>query len=226
MVGRFGVAGPAALSKPQIHLEIFSGPNDPLFEKGRGWEYIDGSAGGRFCDIDEINSEIDQNHDGKLSREEVAAHYASGDRSRYLRAILHVSEWTAEPNWAESLRATPDFRDVATAEIEEMVAEQITPGLWWDDRVARHARLPSDGVVYHYHPIMFLRFFNKGLIEAASTAAPVVEGKDAPDTITDDFHDVDGSSMRSELEEATDPCDESLSLEDLVRGFESPECVE
>lgn len=226
MVGRFGVAGPGALAKPQVHLEIFSGPNDQIFEKNKAWEYIDGSAGGRFCDIDEINSEIDTNKDGKLNRDELAAHYAAGERSKYLRAILHVSEWTAEPNWAEALRATPDFRGVPPAEIDEMVAEQITPGLWWDERVARHARLPSDGVVYHYHPIMFLRFLNKELIEAAASAPTQVEGKDAPDTITDDFHDVDGSSMRSDLEEGADPCDESLTLEDLVRGFESPECVE
>ncbi len=225
MVGRIGVAGPGSLAKAQLHLEIFSGPNEPLFEKG-GWEYIDGSAGGRFCDVDEITSQIDQNRDGRFVRDEIAAYFAGGDRTKYLVSFLHVSEWTAEPSWSESLQGTPDFRNVPAAEIEEMVAEQITPGLWWDDRVARHARLPSDGVVYHYHPVMFLRFFNKELIEAAATAPTQVEGKEAPSTITDDFHDVDGSSMRSELEDTADPCDESLTLADMVRGFESTECVE
>jgi N-acetylmuramoyl-L-alanine amidase len=229
MIGRFGVAGPPEVSKAQIHLEIFSGPNDRMFSKTArsGWEYIDGSAGGRFCDVDIINDEIDSNRDHVLSREEVTSHYSGGDRSKDLRVVLHVSEWTAEPEWVEALRSTSDFRKVSAAEVEAMVAEQITPGLWWDERVARHARLPSDGVVYHYHPIAFLRFFNRRLLENVDVAPPdPTTGKDAPDSITDDFHDEDGSSMRSALEETTDPCDETLTLDDLVRGFDSPECVQ
>jgi hypothetical protein len=229
VIGRVGKAGPGELSKAQIHLEIFSGPNDRLFSKVKGaaWEYVDGSAGGRFCDVDDINAEIDTNHDHRITREELTAAYSSGDRSKYQRVILHVSEWTAEPGWADALRGTPDFRGLSTADLDGMVADQITPGLWWDDKVARHARLPSDGVVYHYHPVAFLRFFNKRLIENLNAPPPDPSvGKDAPDTITDDFHDKEGTSMRSALEETTDPCDENLSLEELVKGFESPECVE
>lgn len=222
-VGRFGMAGPAELQKSQVHLEIFSGPNDRLVDSG-AWVYIDGSAGGRFCDIDEINNEIDTNHDHKLSREELAAHYATSDRTREQRVVLHVSEWTAEPDWTEALRST---NDVPAAQVEEMVAEQLTPALWWDDKVARHAKLPSDGVVFHYHPIAFLLYFNKALLENRNAPPPDQgKGKDAPDTITDDFHEEDGASMRSALEDATDPCDELLSFDDLVKGFESPECVQ
>jgi hypothetical protein len=228
MIGRVGVAGPAELAKAQVHLEIFSGPNDRLVDSP-AWTYIDGSAGGRFCDIDEINDEIDLNRDHRLSRDELSAYYGNGtNRTGDLRVVLHVSEWTAEPDWTEALRSTADFRDVPAAEVEALVAEQLAPGLWWDDKLARHARLPSDGVVYHYHPIAFLQYFNKLLIENVNAAPPdpTAGGKEAPDTITDDFHDEDGSSMRSELEDAVDPCDESLSLEDLVRGFESTECVQ
>jgi N-acetylmuramoyl-L-alanine amidase len=226
MVGRFGMAGPADLAKAQVHLEIFSGPNDRLVDS-TGWTYYDGSAGGRFCDIDEINNEIDQNRDHKLSREELTAFYGSGTNRSDLRVILHVSEWTAEPDWTEALRSTADFRDVPAAAVEELVAEQLAPGLWWDEKLARHAKLPSDGVVYHYHPISFLQYFNRLLIENVNAPPPdPTAGQDAPDTITDDFHDEEGTSMRSDLEDEIDPCDESLSLEDLVRGFESPECVE
>lgn len=227
MVGRIGLAGPADLAKAQVHLEIFSGPNDRIVDSA-AWTYIDGSAGGRFCDIDLINDEIDLNHDHKLSREELAAFYSgSANRDAKLRVILHVSEWTMEPDWTEALRSTADFRDVPAAEVEAMVAEQLAPGLWWDDKVSRHAKLPSDGVVYHYHPIAFLQYFNRLILENVNSPPPdPTAGQDAPDTITDDFHDEDGSSMRSELEDAVDPCDETLSLEDLVRGFESPECVE
>lgn len=227
MIGRFGTAGPADLSKAQVHLEIFSGPNDRLVDS-TGWTYIDGSAGGRFCDIEEINNEIDLNRDHKLSREELSAFYGGGTSRPDLRVVMHVSEWTAEPDWTEALRSTADFRDVPAAAVEELVAEQLSPGLWWDERVARHAKLPSDGVVYHYHPISFLQYFNRLLIENinAPVPDPTAGGKEAPDTITDDFHDEEGTSMRSELEDEIDPCDESLTLDDLVRGFESPECVE
>ncbi|MEZ4359683.1 MAG: N-acetylmuramoyl-L-alanine amidase [Kofleriaceae bacterium] len=227
LIGRVGMAGPPEIAKAQVHLEIFSGPNDRVFDS-QGWTYLDGSAGGRFCDVDAINDEIDSNHDHRLTREELSSYYGGGaGRAKDLRVVLHVSEWTAEPNWVEALRSTADFHDVKLADVEALVAEQLAPGLWWDDRVARHARLPSDGVVYHYHPIAFLRFFNKRILENVNTPPPdPTAGKDAPDTITDDFHDEAGTSMRSDLEDATDPCDESLTLEDLVRGFESPECVD
>jgi hypothetical protein len=227
LIGRVGKAGPPELSRAQVHLEIFSGPNDRVFDS-QGWTYIDGSAGGRFCDVDSINDEIDANHDKKLSREELSSYFSGGaGRAKDLRVVLHVSEWTAEPSWVEALRSTADFRDVPIGQVETMVAEQLAPGLWWDDRVARHARLPSDGVVYHYHPIAFLRFFNKRILENINTPPPdPTAGKEAPSTITDDFHDEAGTSMRSELEDTTDPCDETLSLDDLARGFESPECVE
>ena len=64
-----------------------------------------------------------------------------------------------------------------------MVAEQITPGLWWDAAVATHCRLPKDGVVYHYHPVAFIAWFKNQLIDAAAQAAqerPEVQGVGHP----------------------------------------------
>ena len=57
----------------------------------------------------------------------------SGSQMHYL-VTLHVSEWTAEPSWAEALRVPKDFKKFKPAEIDALVAEQITPGLWWDAR--------------------------------------------------------------------------------------------
>jgi hypothetical protein len=145
---------------------------------------------------------------------------------------LHVSEWTFEPSWGEALRVPKDFRSKKPAEIDAMVAEQITPGLWWDAAVAAHCRLPKDGVVYHYHPVAFIAWFKTQLIEAAVAASkrgPAVDDRDVrevPKTVTDDFGDKSGVSMRSAGDIAEDPCNKSLTLEQMVQGFDAPECTQ
>ena len=143
---------------------------------------------------------------------------------------LHVSEWTAEPSWREALRVPKDFKKLKPAEIDALVAEQITPGLWWDARVAAHCRLPPDGVVYHYHPVSVPR---AGSTSSCSTRrrAPArrestrATRSEVPKGITDDFGDVDGTSMRSSADVTEDPCNEKLTLQDLVQGFDAPECT-
>jgi hypothetical protein len=139
-----------------------------------------------------------------------------------------VSEWTSEPSWSEALLVTKDFKQFKPAEVEAMVAEQITPGLWWDARVAAHCKLPTDGVVFHYHPVSFLGWFNQELLDAAESAGPAASAADAkevPKGITDDFGDVNGDSMRSSGEVSEDPCNQKITLQDLVQGFDAPECT-
>jgi hypothetical protein len=143
--------------------------------------------------------------------------------------VLHVSEWTAEPSWADALRVPKDFKKLKPAEIDQLVADQITPGLWWDSRVAAHARLPADGVVFHYHPVAFLAWFNQQLLDAkaANTSAGPSESdaQEVPKGITDDFGDINGSSMRSSADISEDPCNQKITLADLVQGFDAPECT-
>jgi len=227
LIGHVGTAGPADLSKAQIHVEFFA--NAELFTDvpGSPWVLIDGTSGGRFSDSSQINDAIDQDKDGTLSRPELQQFYGSGnlDQARYF-VTLHVSEWTAEPSWSDALRVPKDFKKYKPAEIDAMVADQITPGLWWDARVASHCKLPHDGVVYHYHPIAFLGWFNQQLLDAAATAGPAAkidDAKEVPKGITDDFGDVNGSSMRSAADTSEDPCNQ-LTLQELVQGFDAPEC--
>ena len=111
------------------------------------------------------------------------------------------------------------------------MADQITPGLWWDATVAAHCRLPTDGVVHHYHPVAFIAWFKNQLIVATDDAIKkgtrVVNDKEAravPSTITDDYHDFAGTSMRSSADITEDPCNKSLTLEQMVQGFDAPEC--
>ena len=226
MIGHVGMAGPADLAKPQIHVEFFS--TSELFTdiKGTPWVLVDGTSGGRFCDASQVNDVIDIDKDGTLSKQELQSFYSSGNgtQMRYF-VTLHVSEWTAEPSWSDALRVPKDFKKLKPSDIDQLVADQITPGLWWDARVAAHCRLPVDGVVYHYNPITFLGWFNQQLVDAAQSAGTAVLGdaKEVPKGITDDLGDVNGSSMRSSADVAEDPCNQ-LTLQDLANGFDAPEC--
>jgi hypothetical protein len=231
LIGHVGKVGPDDLSRAQVHIEFFS---EAFIDVANGpWQLVDGSSGGRFCEAPEINTLIDQNKDGVLSRKELSEFFASGSGEQLHRMVtLHVSEWTFEPSWGDALRVPKDFRNTKPAEIDAMVAEQITPGLWWDARVATHCRLPKDGVVYHYHPIAFMSWFKTQLIDAATAAAKAgrkVDDKDVrevPKTITDDFGDKAGTSMRSTADISEDPCNKGLTLEQLVQGFDAPECTQ
>ena len=124
-----------------------------------------------------------------------------------------------------------DFKKLKPAEIDALVAEQITPGLWWDARVAAHCRLPLDGVVYHYHPVSVPRLVQPAAArrggERGPGAAINVERRAAKcrKGITDDFGDKDGTSMRSSADVTEDPCNQKLTLQELVQGFDAPECA-
>ncbi|TMQ08195.1 MAG: hypothetical protein E6J90_41205 [Deltaproteobacteria bacterium] len=229
LIGHIATVGPADanLARPQVHVEFFS----EQFIDDPQWQLIDGTAGGRFCEAPEILGSIDANHDGKVAREELTQFFASyGGETVHRMVTLHVSEWTFEPNWGDALRVPKDFKTMKPAEIDAMVAEQITPGLWWDARVAKHCRLPADGVVHHYHPVTFIAWFKNQLIESAAQAAKTGhkvderEVREVPKSITDDFGDKAGTSMRSAADVAEDPCNKNLTLEQMVQGFAAPEC--
>jgi hypothetical protein len=77
--------------------------------------------------------------------------------------------------------------------------------------------------------VTFLSWFNQQLVEAAASAGTgaAVNANDArevPKGITDDFGDVNGSSMRSSADISEDPCNQKITLQDLVQGFDAPEC--
>lgn len=227
IIGRMGKAGPPDLSKAQIHMEIFA--KTPIFTdiSSTPWSLLDGTSGGRFCDVETVQALIDSNKDGDFDRQELSTYFASGDKTFHFSVTLHVSEWTENPSWVDALRLPKEFRKYSNEQIAALVAEQITPGLWWNDAVAKHAKLPPDGTVYHYHPITFLRWFNEKLIEAAATDTHTVDESQAgapPPGVTDDG-DPSGDNMRSEKELVGDPCDTNLGLEDMVLGFDAPGCA-
>ncbi|HTJ44490.1 MAG TPA: N-acetylmuramoyl-L-alanine amidase [Kofleriaceae bacterium] len=224
VIARMGKAGPNNSS--QIHFEIFS--EQQVFEKmaDSKFQLVDGSGSGRFADPS-IFANVDvKPKDGKFTHDEMTSFFSSGGEAEQYRLIVayHVSEWTAEPDWAESLKADPELRDVKPNLIEEMVSEQITPTLWWDDKVARHCNLRNDGLVYHYNPIDFIGFINLKIQEAALTAPPPDANNNAPITgpaagVTDDNEGDDGKhSISDDQATGKDPKD-CLKIENMTDGF-------
>jgi hypothetical protein len=230
LIGHVGKAGPADVSKAQIHIEIFSTAELFADVTNSPWQVIDGTAAGRFCDSKLVNDVIDNNHDGTLSKQELSAFYTGGGASStHFLVTLHVTEWNAEPSWSESLRVPKDFKSFKPADIDDLVAQQITPGLWWDNKTAAHCKLPIDGFVYHYHPVTFVSWFHEQLLTTeASAPTQKLDANDAKEAtamgLKDDLADRDGTSMRSAADTSEDPCNANLTLEQLVLGFEAPEC--
>jgi hypothetical protein len=227
LIGHIATVGPDALSRPQVHVEFFS---EQLIDDPSYWQLIDGTSSGRFCEAPEIIGVIDPDHTG-LPHAKLVQYFASGGGGQMHQMVtLHVSEWFPEPNWADALKASKGFKAMKVADIDAMVAEQMTPGLWWDARVAAHCRLPQDGVVHHYHPVAFISWFKNQLIDAAAAALKsgpkynVADIRAVPKSITDDLGDVTGSSMRSTADVTEDACNKSLTLEQMVQGFDAPEC--
>ena len=230
VVGRVGDAGPAQYRSPQIHFEIFASEDISAVVQPMGqtnWIVIDGTPGGRFSEDQGVLAGLDADGDGQLSRRELIDFFA-GDPNRTLvryLATLHVSEWTETPDWLETLERVPELSDRDRSELERLVQDQIQPTVWWTPEVAQHTRLPRDGVVYHYHPITFLKYANEKLLEAQALADVGVgafsadEAAETPEGVYDDREDVSGSSFVEEAELEEEDFGRDLTLEDLMKGF-------
>jgi N-acetylmuramoyl-L-alanine amidase len=224
VIGRVGLGGPDGYQQPQIHFEVFASDNIMnRIQPGR-WPTVDGTAGGRFSAEARILDPIDTDRDGRLSRRELLSYFVGNPDAALTRNYVtqHTSEWTAHPDWREALRLSPEFKDMNEDDIDDLVEEQIEPTLWWDKRVANHAGLPRDGVVYHFHPIQFVRQVNEELLITQALGGigswKESEAKAAGDNVTDDIADETGESFVTEAE-LTEEVEENIFLEDMVQGF-------
>jgi hypothetical protein len=224
VIGRVGLGGPDGYQQPQIHFEVFASDNIMnRIQPGR-WPTVDGTAGGRFSAEARILDPIDTDRDGRLSRRELLSYFVGNPDAALTRNYVtqHTSEWTAHPDWREALRLSPEFKDLNEDDIDDLVEEQIEPTLWWDKRVANHAGLPRDGVVYHFHPIQFVRQVNEELLITQALGGigswKESEAKAAGDNVTDDIADETGESFVTEAE-LTEEVEENIYLEDMVQGF-------
>jgi N-acetyl-anhydromuramyl-L-alanine amidase AmpD len=234
IIGRVGKGGPHTARTSQIHFEIFAG--EEVTEKietdksllSERWVVVDGTVGGRFSRSSKINDLMDTSpRDGKISRAELLSFFRTNSDRNLIRnfAILHPTEWIDTPSWFESLKVAPEFAALGDDTLRRLVEEQITPTLWWTDEVAKHAKLHKDGVVFHYHPLSFVKYINSKLLQAKALAKDGIGDFDAslakvtPEGVTDDIGDESGDSFVEVAELDSEAFDDSLSLEELVKGF-------
>jgi murein DD-endopeptidase MepM/ murein hydrolase activator NlpD len=201
VLGGFGLAGPDL--EPQLHFEIFAtsiGALDELDPEKR-WTLVDGSGGGRFCDLPQIIDPIDRNHDHEISAAEAKDFFgdagnAARDAMHWL-VVSHTSEWWGgTPDWATSLNALPGARKL---DVDRLVGDQIEPSIWWTPGTARALGLLTDGVVYGFHPLTFVKWLNEKLdaqkSEPAARAATAADIANAKHTkLLQDGDDVTGAS--------------------------------
>ena len=233
IIGRIGKGGPPTARQSQIHFEIFS--RDEVTDKieadttllAEKWKIVDGTIGGRFSTNPNVNDLVDGNKDKKITREELLSFFRTSSDRRLTRqmAVLYTSEWIDHPSWLDALKIAPEFAKVGEKKLERLVEDQITPTIWWTDAVAKHAKLPKDGVVFHYHPLAFVRYVNSKLLQAKALADDGIgafdaaDAKETPPGVTDDLGDESGDSFVDATELTEEEVDTSLGLEDLVKGF-------
>ena len=65
---------------------------------------------------------------------------------------------------------------------------------------------------------------SSGKARAPAEKRDLEETADIPWGSTGDLGDKDGSSVRSSVDVAEDPCNKSLGLKELVMGYDAPDC--
>jgi len=233
VLGHVGKAGPAGERHPQVHFAFFSAQELGQELDPTHWVVVESDGKSRLCEDPAILSMIDRPHagkrrDGRLSRRELSRFFLSEPRRADLRqmAVRCRAEWTSG-DWEADLSNAGDFAALDPAQRRRLIAQQVTPTLWWTPAVARHAGLPRDGVVYAYHPVGFLLWFRDLVKRMASQQA--VELTDASkyryDPGSDRFN-LDGDSqgdMVDEEDHFSGDAGKKLSLEDLVEGYPDEE---
>ena len=233
VLGHVGLAGPPGQRNPQIHFAIFASKElgkelDPTY-----WLVVEGDGKSRLCDDPTIIDKIDKPHGGKrrdsrLSRRELVQFFAGDPRRDDLHqlAVRCRAEWTPS-DWEADLAEAGDFAALDAAERRRLIAQQITPTLWWTPAIARHAGLPQDGVIFAYHPIGFLLWFKDLAKRTANEQA--VELADASQYTYDpgsERFNLDGDSQVDMVDEEdlfSGDAGKKLTLEDLLEGYPDDE---
>jgi hypothetical protein len=228
LVGHVGEAGAPGRLDGQVHVEIFALEEigdkiDPGY-----WQTIDGTTSGRFCNDPFIVGAVDRadpsgHKDGMLSRAEMLAFYRGDERRKQFRklAVRHVSEWADENDWMVQLNRARDFAGLPKATRARLFKDQIEPVLWWTDEIQTALGLPSDKLVWTYHPITFITWLNEkqrgGGAGKGITAASSFNGQAPPTTIMDDRDATEG--FTDDEDALFGDAAKKLELEDLAKGF-------
>ncbi|MCU1279430.1 MAG: N-acetylmuramyl-L-alanine amidase, negative regulator of AmpC, AmpD, partial [bacterium] len=134
----------------------------------------------------------------------------------------HNSEWADNNDWQVALNRTRDFAELPKAQKARLFRDQIEPVLWWTDEISDAAELPSDKLVWNYHPITFIIRLHDKMRGAKATSAGIggegsFEGKRPPSTIKDDGDATEGFTDDEDV--LFGDAGKKLELEDLAKGY-------
>ncbi len=231
LVGHAGEAGAPGRLEGQVHVEVFAAEElGERYDRGGGprfWQAIDGTAGGRFCDDPFIIGRIDRpdhgRKDGLLSRAEVLSFFRTDEHRKEFHklAVRHLSEWADDNDWMVQLNRARDFAGLPKATRARLYKEQIEPVLWWTDEVQAAAGLPSDKLVWSYHPIAFLLWMTEKQRAGGGAqqilAASSFSGQAPPSSIMDDRDATEG--FTDDEDALFGDAAKKLELEDLANGY-------
>jgi hypothetical protein len=233
LVGHVGEAGPPGRLDAQLHVEIMSA--DEIGEKIEPgfWTLVDGTGMGRFCNAPEIVGRIDKpsaggKKDGLLSRAEMINFFRNDPQREGFRklATRHVSEWADNNDWQVALSSTRDFAELPKPQRGRIFRDQIEPVLWWTDEIQDKAGLPSDKIVWNYHPVTFIVWLHDRMKNAKTASAGIggegqFEGKAAPSNIKDDGDATEGFTDDEDI--MYGEAGKKLELEELANGYPDDE---
>jgi N-acetylmuramoyl-L-alanine amidase len=229
LVGHVGEAGLPGRVEGQLHLEVMSAEEIGEKVEPGFWTVVDGAGMGRFCDAPDIVGRIDKpspsgKKDGLLSRAEMMNFFRADPQREGFRklAVHHVSEWADNNDWQVALAKTRDFIELPKPQRARIYRDQIEPVLWWTDEIAEAAELPTDKLVWNYHPVTFIVWLHDKLRGARSTAKDIggesaFEGKAAPSNIKDDSDATEGFTDDEDV--LFGDAGKKLDLEDLAKGY-------
>jgi hypothetical protein len=228
LVGHVGEAGPPGRFEGQVHIEIMSA--EELGEKVGGgfWQKVEAAGMGRFCAAPEIVDKIDKpsggKKDGLLSRVEVMNFYRQDPRREDFRklAVHHLSEWADINDWEVALNRNKDFAQLPKLARNRLFKDQIESVLWWNDEVQESAELPSDKIVWNYHPIMFIVWLKDRMYRSVQTTKTIqtaadFNGKAPPSFLKDDADSLEGFTDDEDI--LFGSAGKNLELEDLAKGY-------
>lgn len=222
LLGQVGLAGPPGAHEGQIHVEIMS-----LSELGGAvapgvFRAISPHDPGPFCSERELLGPLGRSKptpSGTPKSSVLRDYFQRSPDSQTLQAVAvrFQSEWIRSAAREERLLRSPDF--VALPAHLAILRDQIRPTQWWTPEVARRVGLPEDGMVWHYHPVTFLRWVHS-LIQSDLAARPrltaeTAEGPSQP--ITDGL--VGDSGFVDDEDRLSQEDNSNIGLQQILDGW-------
>ncbi len=168
VVGAVGTVSRGPEEGPEVHFEIFT--TERLGgELGRSFRTINAGDDGPISRRADSIAAVDANGDLQVDPDELQRFFRAGslERRQSLRrlAIRHRHEWGDRTTLAE-LSGQRELAGLTETDRKALYDAAFSPYIFWTDTLARATGLPTNQVVYSYHPLTFL-------LEIAARAAQV-----------------------------------------------------